>query len=126
MVSKKKILQKSNFQPPCLKTRRYRILIGVFKEKDLSSKTYKKFCLSVCSFVCPPIGLSQAQRGQGQVLGGPSQALEGQIQALGGPCQAPGGQSQALKHLNKAQSGLSSAKKGSSQVPEGPSQALGD
>ena len=50
----------------------------------------------------PPRGLSQAQGGQSQVLGGPRQALEGQIQVLGGPSQGLGGQGQALEGLSQA------------------------
>ena len=53
-------------------------------------------------FVRPPRGLSQAQGGSSQVLGGPRQALEGQIQVLGGPSQGLGGQGQALEGLSQA------------------------
>ena len=59
--------------------------------------------LSVCLFIrLSPIGLSQAQGGRTQVLGGPNQALEGQIQALGGPSQAVGGQGHALEGPSQA------------------------
>ena len=86
---RRKFFKKSYFQPPCLKTRKYRILIGLFREKALADLNQAQR------------GLRQAKEGSSQIQEGPSQALGDPIQALGGQSQDLGGQSQALECLDQ-------------------------